>query len=151
MRRTPIHIAATILLLICTTASANGPWRISVSATGTQPSGGMVAQVAVAHTSVLGPLGLRVSAESGFGTVPVSVAAGIIDGGSWGPVDIYGGVGVGATFEPGNVLIFGELLLGASHGLTDSIGVFGEARYRPYFDGTATGLAGAAAGLQFRF
>lgn len=127
------------------------PWRLSVSLAGTSPSGGLVAQAAVSHDDLLGPLGVRLATEYGFGVVPFSVTAGVISVAPIGFLDLHAGLGAGASMESTGVLLYGELLLGASYRFTDYLGVYTEARFRPYFDGSADGVGGVAAGLQLRF
>ncbi len=114
-------------------------------------SGGLVAQAAVSHDTLLAGLGVRLAAEYGFGVVPFSVTAGIIEHAPLGPVELYAGLGVGTSFETTGALIYGELLLGGNYRLSEHFAVYAEGRFRPYFDGTAQGLGGLGAGLQIRF
>ena len=126
------------------------PWRISASLAGSAGAG-LVVQAAASHDDLLGPLGVRLAAEYGFTNVPFSVTAGIIDVAPLGPIDIHGGLGLGVSFESTGALLYTELLLGASYRFSEHFGAYAEARFRPYFDGTADGIGGLAAGIQFRF
>ncbi len=160
MKPARILITAILALMIGSTAIAQeqaaqsapaAPWRVAASLAGTTSGGGLVLQAAVSHDHLLGPLGVRLAAEYGFGVVPLSVTAGVLETAPLGPVDIHAGLGVGASFEATGVLTYAELLLGTSYRFTDNLGAYLEGRFRPYFDGTAEGVAGVAAGLQLRF
>src|SRR5690554_1444147 len=160
MKPVNILITAILAFMISSTTLAQdtepqahdaAPWRVSVSLAGTSSAGGLVAQAAVSHDDLLGVLGVRLAAEYGFGVVPLSVTAGVIEVAPLGPVDIHAGLGVGTSFEATGVLPDAELLLGASYRFNNYLGAYLEGRFRPYFDGTAEGVGGIAAGLQLRF
>lgn len=126
------------------------PWRVSASIAGS-PGAGTAVQAALSHDHLLGPLGVRLAAEYGLGTVPTSVTASVIEVVPAGAVDVHAGLGVGVSFETAGVLTYGELLFGASFRFSQYLGAFAEGRFRTYFDGTAEGMGGLTAGVQLRF
>ncbi len=127
------------------------PFHISVALYGSAPDGGLVGQVAIGHDAVAGNMGVRVSADFGFSEVPFSIAGAATYRATMDNVDGYAGLGLGVSFEEAGNAIFAEILVGISYRIARNIGVYGEARFRPYFDGSGDGLAAIGGGVQLRF
>lgn len=127
------------------------PFHVSLALYGSAPDGGLVGQVAIGHDAVVGNLGVRVSADFGFSEVPLSIAGALTYRATMERVDGYAGLGLGASFEENGTAMFAEMLVGVSYRLARNIGIYAEARFRPYFDGSGDGLAAIGGGVQLRF
>lgn len=127
------------------------PFHLSLALYGSAPDGGLVGQVAIGHDAVVGNLGVRFSTDFGFSEVPISIAAALTYRATMDQVDGYAGLGLGASFEERGTAMFAEMLIGVSYRLARNIGIYAEARFRPYFDGSGDGLAAIGGGVQLRF
>lgn len=127
------------------------PFHLSLALYGSAPDGGLVGQVAIGHDAVVGNLGVRFSTDFGFSEVPISIAAALTYRATMEQVDGYAGLGLGASFEERGTAMFAEMLVGVSYRLARNVGIYAEARFRPYFDGSGDGLAAIGGGVQLRF
>lgn len=126
-------------------------FHISLALYGSAPDGGLVGQVGIGHDSIVGNLGARVSTDFGFSEVPFSLAGALTYRASMDSVDGYAGLGLGASFEETGTAMFAEMFVGVSYRMARNIGIYAEARYRPYFDGSGDALAAIGGGVQLRF
>ena len=126
-------------------------FHISLALYGSAPDGGLVGQIAIGHDAVVGNMGVRLSTDFGFSEVPLSIAGAVTYRATMDSVDGYAGLGLGASFEQAGTAMFAEMLVGVSYRIARNIGVYAEARFRPYFDGSGDGLAAIGGGVQLRF
>lgn len=128
------------------------PIYVSASVFGSNPESGPLGRVVVGHDAIFGPVGVRASLDFGFSKFNPSAAGDITFRVTQLNFDGYGLFGGGNDFsDPNNSRFFGEVGLGASFRFLFNFALFGEGRYRYYFDGAGSSTSSIVAGLQFRF